>query len=199
MRAVTQGQARAAGLLAAMALHGLLLAMPWAARAPQPARPGPSQPPLQVVLLSEEVGRGTRLMAAPEPVADEGAHSLPQPPPAPPVPVQPELPEPPPSLPDRPALPRTAPDLAPLLAHGVPSGPVHLRLRVAADGQVEEVQVVEAAPQDAAFAARLAELLRQTPHIPARRGGLDVASTKDIRLDFGVRVAGPARSADAHP
>jgi protein TonB len=196
MRAVTQGQARAAGLLAAMVLHGLLLAMPWSARAPQPERPGPSQPPLQVMLLSEEVGRGTRLMAAPAPVAAEGARSVPQPPPAPPVLAPPE---PPPSLPDRPALPRTAPDLAPLLAHGAPSGPIHLRLRVAADGQVEEVQVVEAAPQDAAFAERLAELLRQTPHIPARRGGLDVASTKDIRLDFGVRVAGPARSADAHP
>jgi outer membrane biosynthesis protein TonB len=188
MRTVTQGQARAAGLLAAMALHGLLLAMPWAARAPQPERPGSSQPPLQVMLLSEEVGRGTRLMAAPAPVAAEGARSVPQPPPAPPEPAPPEPapPEPPPSLPDRPALPRTAPDLAPLLVHGAPSGPIHLRLRVAADGQVEEVQVIEASPEDAAFAKGLAELLRQTPHIPARRGGLDVASTKDVRINFSA-------------
>ena len=68
--------------------------------------------------------------------------------------------------------------------------PIRLRLHIAADGQVALVEVVEAAPEDEAFAERLAELLRRTPHIPARRDGHDVASTKEVRLDFGVRTAG---------
>lgn len=186
MDAQARRSARVAGLLAAMALHGLLLAMPWPARTHQPPPRGPVQPPLQVMLLSEAVGRGARLAAPPAPAAAVGVRQAVLPPPAlaVPAPVAP-----PPSLPDRAALPRTAPDLAPLLTGKAPSGLIRLRLHIAADGQVDLVEVIEAAPEDAAFAERLAELLRRTPHIPARRDGRDVASTKDVRIDFGVRTA----------
>jgi hypothetical protein len=179
--------ARAAGLLAAVALHGVLLAAPWQARVPPPPQQRTEAlQPLQVMLLSEQVGRGTFLMAPPALVAAAGTQPVPQPPP--PLPV-PEVVVAEPMPPDRPALPVSAPDLAPLLAQRPPAGPVRLRLHIAADGRVDEVEVVEAAPDDEAFARRLAELLRNTPHIPARRGGLDVASTKEVRLSFGSRPA----------
>lgn len=194
--------ARTAALLLALVLHGALLATPWSARVPRAARPQ-AQAPLQVMLLVEQPGRGKRLLAPSEPVADKGARAVPQPPPTPavteaPAPValaQPDSAEPaappaptPPALPDRPALPTTAPDLAPLLAQGAPTGPIALRLHIDADGRVAQVEVTDARPEDAEFAERLAELLRRTPHIPARRDGQDVASTKNVRLTFSTRA-----------
>lgn len=86
--------------------------------------------------------------------------------------------------PDRPALPLTAPDLSSLAALSTSGSAIRLRLHIGADGTVREVELLACAPDDQAFADRLALILRATPHIPARKGGQDVASIKDIELAF---------------
>jgi len=177
-------RARGAGLLATLALHGLLLAAPWRpAREAAAEQTGPQPAPLQVMLLSDHIGRGAAPLAAPVPADAHGPRQVrAPPPPAEPPPVTVQLP------PDRPALAVTAPDLAPLAAFRAPSAPIRLRLHIDASGRVDDVEMLEVAPDDVAFAERLAEIMRATPHIPARRGGKDVASTKEIRLDFSGRA-----------
>lgn len=178
-----RARARAAGLAATLVLHGLLAAAPWRA-AREPAADSPAHEPavLQVMLLSDRVGRGAALLAPPAPAAIGGPHAVPAAPPA-----SAEIPHPPAVLPpDRPALPVTAPDLGPLAAFRTPVAPIRLRLHIDASGRVGEVELLDVSPDDVAFAERLAEILRATPHIPARRGGEDVASTKELRLVFGA-------------
>ena len=90
------------------------------------------------------------------------------------------------AAPDRPALPLTAPDFSPLEGWPTPGAPIALRLSIDATGAVQAVDVVECQAADLAFARALAEVLRHTPHIPARRLGEDVASVKLVRLSFGA-------------
>lgn len=175
---------RGAALVATLALHGLLLAAPWRpAHEPIPAPLVREPAPLLVTLLAEPAALGATPLVVPVP--DDGARRAPRPPPPPPpeeLPVAPAL------APDRPALAVTAPNLGPLAAFRAPSAPIRLRLHIDASGRVDEVEVLDVAPDDIAFVERLAEILRATPHIPARRGGQDVASTKEIRLDFSGRA-----------
>jgi hypothetical protein len=85
---------------------------------------------------------------------------------------------------DRPALPVTEPDLSQALDLSNTGAPIRLRLRIAADGQVTSAEVVECAEADTEFAQAVAQALLHTPHIPARKDGQDVASTKEIWLEF---------------
>ncbi len=85
---------------------------------------------------------------------------------------------------DRPALPVTEPDLSQALDLSNTGAPIHLRLRIAADGQVTSAEVLDCAEPDAEFAQAVAQALLHTPHIPARKDGQDVASTKEIWLEF---------------
>lgn len=173
---------RGVALLATLALHGLLLAAPWRPSREPVAREVDRAPaPLLVMLLSDHVGRGMAPPAQRAPADASGLRQVPQPPPA-----AEEPPSAPALAPDRPALPVTAPDLGPLGAFRAPSAPIRLRLHIDVSGAVSAVEVLESDPGDVAFVERLAEILRATPHIPARRGGQDVASTKEIRLSFGA-------------
>jgi hypothetical protein len=83
---------------------------------------------------------------------------------------------------DSPALPVTEPDFGSALLLPTSGQPIHLRLYIAETGHVTHVTIVECDPQDEPFAAQVATILRQTPHVPARRSGQDVASVKDIWL-----------------
>jgi len=135
------------------------------------------------MLLSDHIGRGAAPLASTVPAEAHGPRKVLAPPPpheAAPVPVN--------VPPDRPALAVTAPDLTPLAAFRAPSSPIRLRLHIDASGRVDAVEMLEVAAEDVAFAERLAEIMRATLHIPARRGGKDVASTKEIRLDFSGRA-----------
>lgn len=90
---------------------------------------------------------------------------------------------------DRPALPLTEPDLDELLPRFTASGhPIHLRLHISATGQVSHVQVIECLPEDQELAQALADVLRETPHIPARHDGQDVASIKDIWVELAPKL-----------
>jgi outer membrane biosynthesis protein TonB len=180
--------ARAATVLVVLVLHGALLALPGR---PRRATELPAEPaPVQVMLLSEAAARGRAPVATATdrkpPAAWATAREPAVVPPAAPAPAQTPPTGPAPLPPDRVALPVTAPDLAPLLKQHVPLGAVRLRLFIAADGRVESVEVLESTPDDAGFAQRLAELLARTPHIPARRGGQNVASIKEVRLAWGA-------------
>lgn len=104
--------------------------------------------------------------------------------PTPPAPA--EAPQGPP---DRPALAVAGLDLSPLQGLPLTGLPLRLRLQVDATGTVTAVDVLECADEDRPFAEALAALLRRTPHIPARRQGRDVASVKDIELNFGTSSA----------
>ncbi|NDY92089.1 hypothetical protein [Ideonella livida] len=62
---------------------------------------------------------------------------------------------------------------------------LQLRLQISALGVVESVEVLRVQPGDEAFAQALAQLLRDTPHVPARRDGRDVASVKTVWFGRG--------------
>jgi hypothetical protein len=72
-----------------------------------------------------------------------------------------------------------------LAAFRAPVASIRLRLHIEATGQVSQVEVLAADPEDQSFVQRLVEILLATPHIPARRDGEDVASDKVVSLDFG--------------
>lgn len=91
---------------------------------------------------------------------------------------------------DSPALPVTAPDFGSVLLLPNSGQPIHLRVYIDETGQVTQVQIIESAPQDEAFASQIAEVLQRTPHVPARRDGHNVASSKDIWLQLNT---GPER------
>lgn len=166
-------------LVAAVALHGALLAAGWGLRTPPRETQAPEPVPLQVMLISERVGTGDSLSATAQPTGDMGR----------PAPLPPPTAEPAPAAqvrqPDRPALPVTAPDFTSLAAVPVPTAAIRLRLHIDATGRVERVEVLDSGPGDALFVERLVEILLATPHIPARRDGQDVASVKEVSLDFG--------------
>lgn len=64
-------------------------------------------------------------------------------------------------------------------------GRIRLRLWVAADGQVVEVQVENAAVVPPAVAAAVRQVLLRTPFLPAERDGVTVAATLRIALEIG--------------
>jgi hypothetical protein len=170
---------RKLSLAATVGLHGLLVAASWGLGPVPDAAPSAEPAPLQVMLITERVGTGESPAALPLP-PDESARPMPLPPPA----AEPEF------LaatraPDRPALPVTAPDFSSLAALRPPVASIRLRLHIDASGRVGPVEVLESDPDDASFVERLVEILLATPHIPARRGGEDVASDKVVSLDFG--------------
>jgi hypothetical protein len=165
-------------LVAAVALHGALLAAGWSLHARPPETQTAEPVPLQVMLISERTGTGDSLTAVAQPAGDMGQPAPLPPPTAEPAAVQ-EV-----RQPDRPALPVTAPDFTPLAAVPVPTGPIRLRLHIDAVGRVDRVEVLDSDPGDAAFVERLVAILLATPHIPARRDGQDVASVKEVSLDF---------------
>lgn len=90
---------------------------------------------------------------------------------------------------DRPALPRSSPD--PAMLDGIaPSGlPIRLRLYIAADGAVTQVEALFAAEQDEPVVERLREMFRATGFMPASRHGQEVASYQDIDVEL-ADVAG---------
>ena len=166
--------------MATVGLHGLLVAAGWGSVPTRPAVSLPEPMPLQVMLLTERVGTGDAPLASPLPAHDSGP-PMPLPPPA----AEPEA-APESRRPDRPALPVTAPDFAPLAALPMPVAAIRLRLHVEASGEVSRVDVLQSDPGDSAFVQRLVEILLATRHIPARRDGDDVASVKEVSLDFGL-------------
>lgn len=85
---------------------------------------------------------------------------------------------------DRPALPRSAPDTH--LLDDVPlSGlPLQLRIYIDRSGQVTEVQLLQAHPDDAAALAALQRMFSATAYIPGRLADQDVASFVDIELQI---------------
>jgi outer membrane biosynthesis protein TonB len=165
--------------VATVGLHGLLVAAGWGGVPAPPAVSLPEPVPLQVMLLTERVGTGDAPLAEPMPALDTGT-PVPLPPPAAEPDAAPES-----HRPDRPALPVTAPDFASLAALPMPVAAIRLRLHVEASGEVSRVDVLESDPGDSAFVQRLVEILLATRHIPARRDGEDVASVKEVSLDFG--------------
>ncbi|MEX8518487.1 MAG: hypothetical protein AB3X44_08230 [Leptothrix sp. (in: b-proteobacteria)] len=91
---------------------------------------------------------------------------------------------------DRPALPRSAPDTH--LLDDVPlSGlPLQLRLYIDRNGQVTEVQLLQAHPDDAAALAALQRMFSATAYIPGRLAGQDVASFVDIEIHISAGDGG---------
>jgi hypothetical protein len=85
---------------------------------------------------------------------------------------------------DRPALPRSAPDTH--LLDDVPLSGLPLQLRIYIDrhGQVTEVQLLQAHPDDTGALAALQRMFSATAYIPGRLGGQDVASFVDIELQI---------------
>jgi hypothetical protein len=170
---------RQLSLAATVGLHGLLVAASWG-MGPAPDDAQKAEPaPLQVMLITERVGAGESPPALPLPPDDSG-RPVPMPPPS----AEPE-PLPATRQPDRPALPLTAPNFSSLAAFRAPVASIRLRLHIEATGQVSQVEVLAADPEDQSFVQRLVEILLATPHIPARRDGEDVASDKVVSLDFG--------------
>jgi hypothetical protein len=93
--------------------------------------------------------------------------------------------DPPTRQPDRPALPVTAPDFSSLASLPALTAAIRLRLHIDAGGRVVQVEIIACGAADTAFVQGLVDILLATPHIPARRDGEDVASTKEVSLDFG--------------
>lgn len=85
---------------------------------------------------------------------------------------------------DSPALPVTAPDFGAVLLQPSSGQPIHLRMHIDATGVITDVLILECQLQDEPFAAEIAAVLRQTIHVPARRDGHNVASTKDVWLQL---------------
>lgn len=131
------------------------------------------------MLITERSGSGDSPLARSRPAGDDRWAA-----PAPPLVAVPEVVIGD-SMPDRVALPVTAPDLSPLAALRPPRAPIRLRLHIEATGEVSRVEVLDSDPDDALFVQRLVQVLVATPHIPARRDGRDVASNKELALDFG--------------
>ncbi len=162
-----------------LVLHGALLWAGWGPEAPAEAPLAQELPPLQVMLITERAGSGDAPLARSRPAGRDRWAA-----PAPPPTAQPEVVAVE-SKPDRAALPLTAPDLSPLAALPAPRSSIRLRLHIEASGEVSRVEVLESDPEDALFVQRLVEVLLATPHIPARRDGRDVASNKELALNFG--------------
>lgn len=89
---------------------------------------------------------------------------------------------------ERLALPVSAPDVSRLNSATLPADSVRLRLFISARGQVEEVSVLGGADEE--VWAPLREMFFATAFIPARRGGMDVASVQDLEVNISdlVRV-----------
>ena len=200
---MTDRRSGAWGAAGTLALHllGWQVAQTSEWAAPPAAQPAPGEV-VMVRWLPPEISPGDVAQAMPLPVP-----ALPQPPvedPAPPqpaptppptwtepdtaVPPEPGIQDSPPSRPhdsvDSPALPVTAPDFGAVLLQPSSGQPIHLRLHIDDHGTVTDVLIVECLPEDEPFAAQIATVLQQTPHVPARRDGRNVASTKDIWLQL---------------
>jgi hypothetical protein len=179
---------------------GPVLLLRWPAPAPSPAAPeaalnerqAPPPPPAAPRTVPPQGLSPDPLPGgSTDPLAQAEPEWLPTPAPPEPVPVAPEPVQPV----DRPALPITAPDFRPVLHLPNSGAPIRLRLYISAQGQVQQVQVLDCAAADTAFAQQIAAVLQATPHVPARRQGQDVASVKTVELGFSpVRPTAPARA-----
>lgn len=85
---------------------------------------------------------------------------------------------------DRPALPYSEPDWQGLDIRIASGRPVHLRLYIGAQGRVDDVIALAADDQDADWIEQLRQALLATRYVPGRRGGVDVATFTDLRIDF---------------
>jgi len=81
------------------------------------------------------------------------------------------------------AQPRSAPDIATL--QGLPfSGlPMRVRLTIDCTGRVVDVTMLRSM-EDAAVSEAVRRMFLATGFVPARRGGVDVASVQDIELSL---------------
>lgn len=132
-------------------------------------------PAVQVQLISQPARPGKDPLALPVPTMAWGSAQWIAPPQLDPLERTSEVP-------DRAALPLTAPDLSALMDMASSGNPIRLRLHIDATGRVVRAEVLDCVPEDLAFANAFARALLRTPHMPARAGGKDVASTKDIVL-----------------
>lgn len=176
--------------LHALALHSLDL---WPLKRLAAAAAAPAHPTMHTRLLPRQAPESSpqtpTLIAAEtalqrhESTSADGPSATPaEPADTPPVPGDEPLscPSGPPA--ERPALPYSAPEwegLAGLSASGLP---IRLRLRINAAGQVDALQVLQAAPDDHELVEGITRQLRQTRYAPARLNGRDVPSCSDLEI-----------------
>lgn len=138
---------------------------------PPPARPLPAAPAMTVVRVLAEApmkdvappaaALPQRAAAAPMPAASAPAHA-----------------------PLRTAQPRSAPDFESLRGLAFSGLPMRLRLVIDASGRVTDVTMLQSAESPDVEDA-LRRVFLATGFVPARRGDVDVAATKDIEIAFG--------------
>ncbi len=201
---LTDRRSGAWGAAGTLALHllGWQMAQPSEWAAPPAAQPAPGEV-VMVRWLPPEISPGDvaqamplSMLSPPQPQVEETSPPPPQAPEPPPTWTQPDTADPPQpgvqdALPSRshdsvdsPALPVTAPDFGAVLLQPSSGQPIHLRMHIDATGTVTDVVILECLPQDEPFAAQIAAVLQQTPHVPARREGHNVPSTKDVWLQL---------------
>ncbi|HQY08597.1 MAG: hypothetical protein IPG57_24050 [Burkholderiales bacterium] len=92
--------------------------------------------------------------------------------------------------PERPALPYSAPDWEGLSGLSASGLPIRLRLSINAAGQVDALQVLQAAPDDHELVEGISRQLRQTRYAPARLNGRDVPSCSDLEIQSSAVTPG---------
>jgi hypothetical protein len=83
---------------------------------------------------------------------------------------------------DSPLVPMSAPDTSQLRGLSFSGLPIRLRLLVTATGQVAEVFILQAAPQDAEALAHIQAMFMDTAYIPGQMAGKPVAAQVDMEL-----------------
>ena len=85
---------------------------------------------------------------------------------------------------DSPLVPMSAPDTSQLRGLSFSGLPVRLRLLVTATGQVAEVLILQAAPQDAEAVTHIQTMFMDTAYIPGQMAGKPVAAQVDMELQL---------------
>lgn len=83
---------------------------------------------------------------------------------------------------DSPLVPMSAPDTSQLEGVYFSGQPIRLRILVTASGQVVEVLILKASPEDAEAATQLKRMFLDTAYIPGNLDGKPVAAQLDMEL-----------------
>lgn len=88
---------------------------------------------------------------------------------------------------DGPLVPMSAPDTSQLKGLFFSGQPIRLRILVTATGQVAEVLILKATPQDEDAVTHIKTMFMDTAYIPGQVDGKPVAAQLDMELQLGSR------------
>lgn len=88
---------------------------------------------------------------------------------------------------DSPLVPMSAPDTSQLKGLFFSGQPIRLRILVTATGQVAEVLILKAAPEDEEAVTHIKTMFMDTAYIPGLVNGEPVAAQLDMELQLGSR------------